>query len=886
MRSTSRFLVAVALIASGCGSEIQREPADPSDIEASSQPEHTLRLESPHFVPSEYDLRLRLDPTNKEFSGTVTIVGSIARKTDAFYLNGKDLKVQKAVIDTPEGSQDLQVVPEDEHFTLFRSARPLNVGAATVRIDYTGAVSTDESFGIFRQDSEKQPFLFTQFESRGARRAFPSVDQPDIKVPFSLTIEAPKGQLALANTPEISRHDIEGGLTRFTFAKSKPLPSYLVAFAVGPFEMVEVGKSRSGVPVRVAIPKGRADETRWVREATLPLLAGLEDYLGSPYPFAKLDLVSIPSTGSFGAMENPGLITYSESLLLSKNETTGFRRAYAFVAAHEMAHQWFGNLVTSAWWDDIWLNEAFATWAQSKAVFAWQKDWRNDENWIAKRSDAMSADRLAHARMIHQPIEDEGDIGNAFDGITYAKGASVITMFEHWLGEETFQKAIQHYLQKHQWQAATSEQFLAAIDEVTEQAVTAPFQSFLSQAGTPELSFDVHCDADKAPAVVVSQKRYLPRGSKGDASQLYKVPLCIRYAGQDGPVRECTLVEGASIEVPLAQAQSCPKWIIPNAGYTGYYRSTLSPEWIGKLRNAPLTSSERLGLIDDLRASVDSGSIKLEELLAFVPSLARDKDDQMVTLAASVANLGKLVQDSDRARYSKWIADLFGKRAKALGWKIRKGEAQETRILRTTLLSLMANEAGDAATIAQARKLAAQWLKAPESVDPDLAATALGIAARYGDAALFDTLVAKLDSLVNRGERQMLFSTLGRFDDPAVFDKAVALMATPRYDYRELRRLLEGTAGHHKNGGRVLDFLIAKEALLKKAVPESMRLRLARGVVPVCDKEGLEKARGFLDRVIKPVDGGVRTTDLTIEKIELCIAHREAVKLPAKLPRK
>ena len=361
-------------------------------------------------------------------------------------------------------------------------------GPARIHIVYQGKISEKSSAGIFQGLDGKQPYLFTQFESIDARRAFPCFDQPDFKTPWQLTVHVPKAHAAVSNTSPVSETDEPNGMKRVVFAPTRPLSSYLVAIAVGPFDFVDAGKAgKNHIPVRIVTPKGKANQAKYAAEVTATIIDRLETYFGIPFPFDKCDNVAIPLTFGFGAMENAGMVTYAQNLILSDPaiDTEQRQRSYASVAAHELAHQWFGDLVTLAWWDDTWLNEAFATWTSSKILAEWKPEWRSRLSDLNSKFGAMNEDSLVAARKIRQPIVSKDDISNAFDDITYEKGASVIRMFESWVGEKKFQAGVTSYLKRYSYKNARVGDFLDSIAATGQPQLTRAFSTYLEQPGFP-----------------------------------------------------------------------------------------------------------------------------------------------------------------------------------------------------------------------------------------------------------------------------------------------------------------------------------------------------------------------------------------------------------------
>jgi alanyl aminopeptidase len=738
---------------------------------------------------------------------------------------------------------------------------------------YTGRVATKDTEGIFRQKDGDDWYAFTQFEAIYARRAFPCFDEPSFKTPWQLTIHAPKGSVAVSNTPvTIQRSDGDGGRT-FVFAETKPLPSYLVAFGVGPFDVVPAGTAgRNRTPIRMIVPKGRSAEARWAAESTGPILEVLESYFGIPYPYEKLDHLVIPQTVGFGAMENAGLVTYASGLLLAKSadETIRFRRAYASVCAHETAHQWFGDYVTTAWWDDIWLNEAFATWMASKAVDRWKPEWSWAVQRAGARTGAMDQDSLVTARRIRQPIAGNDDIASAFDGITYQKGAAVIAMFESWVGEEGFRKGIQQYLKAHAWGNATADDFVSSIAEVTNMPGVVPaFRSFLDQPGVPLVTAELQCSGG-APKLLLSQKRFLPTGSTGSTQETWQVPVCAR-AGDPAAAPVCALLTKPSGS--LALPGPCPARVLANAG-NGYYRVLYRGALLGKVLaddGRHLTASERVATLSDVAALARSGDVPMATALALVPAFANDPERPVVESVQRIAAAPRdlLVSDDMRPRYRRFVSDAFGARARALGWAGQKGEDEDTQLLRASLVPFVANEGDEPALVAEASSLAKAWLKDRKAVDPLLASEVLDVAARHGDMDLFQAYLAEARKTSDRRERTRLLAALGLFQDPSVIPAALRLTLSDEFDARETIGILREEAVNRETRPESWAFLKANFDRVVARLPREAPARfpaLASGFSDAASRADVEAF--FKDKAPKYM-GGPRVLAQTLEQIQL-----------------
>src|SRR5215470_12471773 len=689
------------------------------------------------FRPAAQRVWLTVVPSAEGFSGRTEIDGTLDSATDVVWLNADVLRVGSAVARV--GTEDVPgepVVRDDERVAL-RFPHPLPPGPVTLRLEFRGTQFTQEDSGIFRQQSGGDWYAFTQFEETDARRAFPCVDEPSAKIPWELTLRVPASLTAVANTPMVSETAAAEGMKDVRFRQTRPLPSYLVAFGVGPFEIKEArpaGKKR--IPVRIVAPRGRAHEAAWAARVTPEILEGLEDYFGMAYPYDKLDVLPIPFTVQFGAMENVGLVTFREALVLAPTEQDRVqrRRQYALVAAHEFAHQWFGDLVTAAWWDDIWLNEAFATWMETKVIERWAPSWGMGAERARHRNIAASADALVSARIVRQPVNSYNDVKNAFDPITYQKGASVLRMFEEWVGPETFRRGIQRYLQAHADGNATARDFLASISEAAGRDVGPAFDTFLDHPGVPRLRASVRCGAQGA-VLQLAQDRWLPAGSTGDRAGVWQIPVCTRWSTRGKAQTRCVLLDSPRAEVKLEE-RSCPDWVLPNAEYAGYYRLELDPAWRARLtRGAKLDDAEKVGLLGDTDALVRGGAIPRSEGLQLAARHAGSREHHVLEAAIKLATVREdFLPGRLGPAYAAWVRKVFGPHARALGFRPKPAEDEEVQLVRPELTEFVALRGEDPTLIAEARSLAEAWLSQPRAIAPDLVTAVLMTAGRFGGA--------------------------------------------------------------------------------------------------------------------------------------------------------
>ena len=878
------FLVATI----GCGAGTAPRAAPQAVGSPSEAPDAAPGLRLPRtFVPTAYAARLAVGPSETKFTGHIEIDGELASPSRVIWLDAQDLTFGAAVAVTAAGRTVLQAVASPAGVVALRAPTVLPAGHVGLVIDYRGGISSEAPEGVFRQQSGGAWYAFTQFEATSARRAFPCFDEPDVKVPWRLTLDVPAGMIALSNAPVESDTPAAGGATHtVVFARTRPLPSYLVAFAVGTFDIVDAPPTRRGTPVRIVVPHGQAAAAAGARDDTGALVSRLEDYLGSPYPYDKLDFVAVP--GFPGAMENAGLITFAQDGLLEDpaQPSIAHRRSFARIAAHELAHQWFGDLVTLAWWDDTWLNEAFATWMSAKVVDQWQPGWGGAFDAIGEKATAMASDQLATARKIRQPIADSGDIGSAFDEITYYKGASVLRMFERWIGPEAFQRGVRAYLAAHAWRTATSSDFLAAVGKAAGRDIAGAFSTLLDQAGTPLVSVALRCTAGAPPTVELRQQRYRsaggqPAGGAASAEQRWQFPVCVRYPAGTASARDCAFVDAATTELPLSHATGCPAWLLPNADGVGYYRTAFEGDLLPRLiaHLGELSAAERSGLVGDVEALVAAGRVSAGDALALVAPLGADADRHVVAAAIDIAaQAGTMIDEADRPRYQRFVRRVLGGRARALGWAGKPGDSEDTRLLRASLVGFVADAGQDPALLAGATQLAWAWLDDHRAAPSDIADSALAVAARRDDRKLHARLAAEVRRSTDASERSHYMTALGEFSDPALVAVTLDLVLSGAIGLFEGGRAF---LGEHTPAQRrsIYEAFKAHYDALAALLPGEFVPQLSQVGFVLCDPALRDDiVRFFRDR-LSGVPGGPRMLASGIERMDTCLARRSAAPL-------
>lgn len=839
--------------------------------------------------PLRYQLTLELVPDRPVYRGTVHIEVALDRPRETLWLHQKGIRaslvqVQRVGMEPLVGKLE-SVTPSG--LTALRLPQPVGPGVARIEIDFEADVGKRLS-GLYRAEASGVPYLFTQFEPIAAREAFPCFDEPRFKTPFEVTLRVKPEHVAVANTLEVSSELASDGLRNVRFAPTEKLPTYLVAFAVGPFDVVNappipVSEVRARpVPLRGIAVKGRGKDLAYALAETKPLLEHLEHYFGIAYPYDKLDLIAVPDF-SAGAMENAGAITFRDTILLIGSDATeNQRRLLAYVNAHELAHQWFGNLVTMPWWDDIWLNEAFATWMGTLVVNQVYPHYRALLGALSSAQHAMEVDSQAATRQIRQPVSSDDQISGAFDAITYAKGGAVLGMFERYLGAEMFRAGLRLYMQRHRFGNATAADLLAALTDVSgKPELKSAFFSFLEQPGVPLVTAQVSCEAQQ-PKLRVSQSRYLPLGSSASPNQRWELPLCVRYGDAGEAHEQCVLLKEPELEISL-DAKACPTWLMPNAGAQGYYRWALSSKDVKALMAAlpQLTLSERVSFASNLLAAMRAGALPAEEALAALTDLARSPERQVLeaVLAAFSAVEDELLDEKTLPAYRAKLAALLQPIYRQLGlFAIDGGADAELGLKRATVVRALGLSARDAALGAQLAKFGRAELglgEAPPGVLPtELRSVALGVALRDDPKQLLEPAIARLLVSEDAQERTRILSAIGSLDDPAYSPRVLSLGLEPRLRTNERLGPLFGQAGQMRTHQAAVDWLTQHFDTYLAQLNINARPRVFGVLARACQADEIGREEAFFRPRAEAVPGAPHEFALALESAKLCEAFR------------
>ena len=825
-------------------------------------------------VPENYKLSFAPDFQKDNFEGEETISVRVLKTTPEIVLNSAEIEFQEATISSGETTQQAKItLDRQKEMATLAFSTPVNAGPAKIHIKYTGILNNELRGLYLGKDRDGRKYAVTQFEATDARRAFPSFDEPGYKATFDVSVVAEDGMVAISNGKVLSDTPGPGEAKHtVTFATTAKMSSYLVALAVGHFESVE-GEA-DGIPIRVWGPPGTKQNDGYALEVSEWCMKYFNQYFGIQYPFEKLDMIGLPDF-SAGAMENTGFITYrqAELQLDDQHASVELRKRVAVVIAHEMAHQWFGDLVTMRWWDDIWLNEGFASWMETKAVGAWKPEWHFELEDVEDTTATLNSDSLRNTRPIHQAAETPAEIQELFDGIAYDKAASVLRMLEAYLGPERFRAGVNQYLTEHSYGNATADDFWRTLAKVSKEPVDKIMPTFVQQPGAPMVSVRTQC-LGGSTIVTLSQRRYFSdrRMFEAGSKEFWQVPVCVKESGEGEAGHEkCVLLTKKEESVTLP---GCGSWVMANAGAHGYYRSGYSSDAIramGRSLEHELTESERIVLLGDSWASVRVGEQQIGDYLALAEGVRSDRTravlSQVTAKLEYISNY--LVSDADRQEYEQWVRRLLTPVAAELGWQPKAGESDETKSLRARVWHTLGYAGRDPDAIAKARQLTERALQDPASIDSTVAFTAFSLAAENGDAILYDKVMTKLQSRGSSLESYYLyFQTLSKFHDPKLLRRTLDYAISPAVRSQDTLGMIAAVMRNPAGAKLAWDFVRMHWPEIEKIGGGFTSAEVVAATGVFCDAEMHEQVRSFFAQHDVPT--AERTLKLSLESIHNC----------------
>jgi aminopeptidase N/DNA-binding beta-propeller fold protein YncE len=738
--------------------------------------------------PRRYDIEIRPDASHLTFRGSVRVRIDVKRPTSTITLNAADLTIDRAAFDEQPAAPKIRQDAERQQLTLIAGAL-IQPGEHTLSIDYHGRIYQQPA-GLFALDYEtpkgKRRALYTQFEATDARRFVPCWDEPGSKAVFVLSAVVPSGLMAVSNMPIASTQPLSGELQRVNFAPSPRMSSYLLFFALGDFERAHRGLGK--VDLGVIVKRGDSAKAAFALETAAQILPYYNDYFGARYPLAKLDLIAAPVGRSFGAMENWGAILFSEPLLLlDPNLSTESDRQHVYGAiAHEMAHQWFGNLVTMAWWDDLWLNEGFATWMSYKVTDRFHPEWKV---WIQSEPElrsAMNQDAGEGTHPIVTPIRDPEQASAAFDELTYVKAAAVIRMIEAYVGEEAFRDGVRAYMARYSHANTVSDDLWRELESASSVPVQGIAGDFTLLPGVPLI------DVKEADGLVTLSLDRFGIEQASRVAQSWRVPVVVATAG--GEARRAIVTAQQPATMPAADS------LLVNAGQTGYFVSRYSPVLFRRLldRFGELSAEDQLGLLGDTSALGNAGYLPMAWFLELVRALPSDADPTVwAAVCGELIAVGRHYDEGAQAgAFRSWVRTELAPVFARVGWDPRPGESDNLTTLRGTLLDTLA-EADDESVIGEARKRFQQLAGDPGALQGETRSAVLKIVALHADPAAWEALHALARDSRSTLEQEPLYRVLGRTRDPALAQRALELSVSGEPPRTTAAEILQAVAQRH-----------------------------------------------------------------------------------------
>jgi puromycin-sensitive aminopeptidase len=831
-------------------------------------------------IPSRYELTIEPDLDAATFAGEERVAVEVVEPVDEILVNADELEIAEAWLEPADGGARRTVTvtlePDTERarLSLDETATP---GAWVLYCRFSGVLN-DKLTGFYRstftdESGEDHVIAVTQFEATHARKAFPCWDEPELKAVFSVTLVVASHLTAVSNAGELGKESTDGGRQRITFADTMKMSTYLVAFVVGPLEATEATVV-DGSPLRVVHVPGKGHLTDFALESAAFALRWFTDYYGIAYAGDKCDLVAVPDF-AFGAMENLGCITFREVLLLvdPDRSTQPELQNVADVINHELAHMWFGDLVTMKWWNGIWLNEAFATFMEMKCTDAFRPEW---ERWVSfglSRTAAFDVDSLQSTRPIEFEVVSPQDAEGMFDVLTYEKGAAVLRMLEQYLGEDSFRDGIRHYLSLHQYSNTETTDLWDAIEESSGEPVRQIMDTWIFQGGYPVVEAELV--GDRTLRLRQEQFRYPVDGddtTNGPSTEpTWAVPILYRWSSGGRAEHARALLTDAERDIELPEPAD---WVHLNAGGSGFYRT----RYRGALRErlaghaGELTSLERYNIIDDAFASVLQGASTAAEFIELARSFADDTDLAVwQRLAGAFASLDRIVDDETRVRLQATVRAIAAPALHRMGWVPRDGEGDRERQTRATLFELVGVVGADNDVMERARALHEAYVDDPANVDPAMAVAAVNVIADGGDAEDFEVFLERFRKSDNPQEEQRYLFSLARFREPGSFERMLQLSLS-EVRTQNAPFLLGRALGNRAHGAEAWDFVRRNWSTVLERFPSSTIVRMVEGVRTLSEPAVAQDVERFFAE--HPVPQGEKTLAQHLERLRVNVAFR------------
>ena len=823
---------------------------------------------NPAVQPLKQQLEMTIDPNRPDYVGSTHIILEVREAVESVVLHAQDITILGATFGpkgAPESAEFEQLEQSLLHISTGSTIEP---GKYELHIEFEDNFNTD-SVSMYRVEENDLYHVITQLEASEAREAFPCFDEPAYKFPWQVTLTVPSDMMAISNTPieSTAEHDT---MKTVVFSETAPIPSYLIAIAVGEFESVEIpGMS---IPGRVVTTPGKSKLTKLAVESTPKLVAGLENYFNSTFPYQKLDLIATPEFW-YGAMENPGAIVYIDRALLIDMENVDPTRYRSIIGtnSHELAHQWFGDVVTMEWWVDLWLNESFASWMGDKIVAEAYPELDIGKSRMSDMFKTMNQDADPSARPIRAPRKATDNFLNDIRP-AYSKGRVVINMFEKAIGEDNFRAGILEYMRRHQWGNASAIDFADAIGINADWDVAEAFASFMQQPGIPLIDVEI-LDNNR---LSVSQQRFSNAGVELPELQ-WTIPVVLKYS-VDGEIHSQALILDSPSATVELEHQGDIDWIYPNAEQGGYFRWKLPPKMLQPLvDNAQqlLTPMERMGLVSNLTATLYAGELPADEYLAALASFSAERDPYVLDILVDQLAVIKdaLVSDAHKGGFANFIGNLLGPAVASLGLDPVDGESNAVTTIRPYLLQQLIRNARDEAITREFAKRGAAYLAGDLDLHASLISTALLATAINGDMETYATFKSRFESATEPNARSRFLEALTYFDIPEVLVDLQAYSISDAVHPSEMLSVRRLLLMEPENRDPVLNFALANYETFKTRLPGNGLARLP-SVARSCSLRSIERANEFFSNPDHQVSGTLRVLDKVVTSAQTCVTLR------------
>jgi puromycin-sensitive aminopeptidase len=825
-------------------------------------------------VPSRYDLRLEPDLEAATFAGQEIVAITVSEPVTEILLNAAELAIQSVRVQTADGDVVDGTATLDEAAERARLTfpRPIPSGEHRLTLHFTGILN-DRLHGFYRSTYKDaagvaHTIAATQFEATDARRGFPCWDEPAFKAVFGVTLVIPEGLVAVSNARVTGESPAGPGKKAVAFADTIHMSTYLVAFVVGDLEATEpvmVGAT----PLRVWCVPGKRHLARFALDVGAFALDFFEGYYGLPYPGDKLDMLAIPDFAA-GAMENLGAITYRETALLVDEAAASHteRERVADVVAHEIAHMWFGDLVTMLWWNGIWLNEAFATFMELLAVDAWKPEWKRWTTFGVSRAAAMSVDGLRHTRPIEFEVRAPRDCEAMFDLLTYEKGASVLRMLEQYLSGDLFRDGVRLYLERHRLGNAETTDLWKALGDAAGQPIPEVMDGWIFRPGYPLVTVE-----PDGTGIKLSQRRFTYLPAESAAGERWKVPVRVRASVKRGFVDKPVLLGDEDLTVSLPAA---PEWVVVNAGGHGFYRVQYAPPLLKKMTSAlkKLAPIERFNLVSDAFALLQAGLMTAPDYLDLTVRFGEETDRNVWTaVIGSWGYVNRLIAEASRGDLEALVRQRVTGAVERLGWEPQPGEGELERQLRGDLLRTLGTLGGDREARERARSLYARSREDETAVDADVLPALIAIVAAAGGETEYDEFLQRFKAARTPQEEQRYLYALAAFRQPELIRRTLEKTTNGEVRSQDAPFVMRALLVSVYSRGLAWEYLKTNWETMARQYPGSAYRRMYEGVTGLVSAEWeREVAEFFSSRKI--VLGG-KTLEQYLEQLRIAVAFQE-----------